>query len=115
MGTNYGENFLHLFVNVPIEFLQQMEKYAHRHNVILGIIKAHHNIVKTRPSNFNCGNINAIAMWPTHARTVQRCHHREFMILFISSSVADFPESARIQQISTFTAKMNQVSSNTQS
>ena len=44
-----------------------MEKYADRRNVILGIIKSHYNIVKTRPSNVNCGNINAIAMWPTHA------------------------------------------------
>ena len=63
-----------------------MEKYAHRHNVILGIIKALYNIVKTLPSSVNCGNINAIAMGPTHAWPVQRCHHREFMILFISSS-----------------------------
>ena len=47
-----------------------MEKYAHRSNVILGIIKAHNYIVKTRPS-------------------VQRCHHRKFTILFISSSVVD--------------------------
>ena len=30
-------------------------------------IKAHYNIVETRPSNVNCGNINAIAMGPTHA------------------------------------------------
>ena len=35
-------------------------------DVILGIIKAHYNIVKTRPSNVNCWNINAIAMGPTH-------------------------------------------------
>ena len=41
-----------------------MEKYGHRRNVILGIIIAHYNIVKTRPSNVNCGNINAIAMGP---------------------------------------------------
>ena len=34
-----------------------MKKYAHRRNVILGIIKAHYNIVKTRPSN-----VNGIAM-----------------------------------------------------
>ena len=40
----------------------QMEKYAHRRNDILGIIKAHYNILKTRPSNVNCWNINAIAM-----------------------------------------------------
>ena len=45
----------------------QMDKCAHKRNVILGIIKAHNNIVKTRPSNVNCGNINAIAMGPTHA------------------------------------------------
>ena len=63
------------------------EKYAHRRNVILGIIKAHYNIVKTRPSYVNCGNINAVAMGPTHAWSVQRCHRREFIILFISSSV----------------------------
>ena len=43
----------------------QREKYAHRHNVILGIIKALYNIVKTRPSYVNCWNINAIAMDPT--------------------------------------------------
>ena len=36
-------------------------------NVILGILKAHYNIVKTRASNVNCGNINAIAMEPSHA------------------------------------------------
>ena len=45
----------------------QMEKYTHRRNVILEIMKAHYNIVKTRPSNFNCWNINAIAMGPTDA------------------------------------------------
>ena len=47
--------------------MNQMEKYAHRRNVILGITKAHYNIVKTRPSNVNCGNISVIAMGPTHA------------------------------------------------
>ena len=45
----------------------QMEKYTHRRNVILGIIKVHYNIVKTRPSNVNCGNINAITLEPIHA------------------------------------------------
>ena len=45
-------------------------------NVILGIIKAHYNIVKTSLSNVNCGNINAIAMGPLIL----------LMILFISSS-----------------------------
>ena len=49
------------------KFSYQMEKYAYRCNVILGIIKAHYNIVKTRPSNVNCGNINAITMGSTHA------------------------------------------------
>ena len=49
------------------EMTYQIEKYAHRRNVILGITKAYYNIVKTRPSNVNCGNINAIAMEPTHA------------------------------------------------
>ena len=44
----------------------KMEKHAHRRSDILGIIKAHYNIVKTRPSDVNCGNINAIAMGPTH-------------------------------------------------
>ena len=44
----------------------QMEKYVQRRNVLLGIIKAHYNIVKTRPSKVNCGNINAIEMGPTH-------------------------------------------------
>ena len=39
-----------------------MEKCAHRFNVILGIIKAHATIVKTRPCNVNCGNINAIVL-----------------------------------------------------
>ena len=34
---------------------------------ILGIIKAHYDIVKNRPFNVNCGNINAIAMGPTYA------------------------------------------------
>ena len=64
-----------------------MEKYAHRRNVILGIIKAHDNIVKTRPSDVNCLNINVIAIGPTLAWPVQRSHHNEFKILFISSSV----------------------------
>ena len=41
-------------------------RYGHRHNVI-GIIKAHYNILKTRSSNVNCGKINAIAMGPTDA------------------------------------------------
>ena len=63
-----------------------MEKYVHRRNVILGIIEAHYNVVKNRPSYVNYGNINAITMGPTHALSVQRCHHREFIILFISSS-----------------------------
>ena len=45
----------------------RLKKCAHRHNVILGIIKADYNIVKTRPSNFNNGNINVIEMGPTHA------------------------------------------------
>ena len=63
-----------------------MEKYAHRHNVILGITKAHYSIVKTRPSNVNCGDINVIAMGLTHPWPIQRCHHCKFMILFISSS-----------------------------
>ena len=66
--------------------VHQMEEYANRRNVILGIIKAHYNIVKTRPSNVKCGNINAIAVKPTHAWTVQGGHHRKFMILLISSS-----------------------------
>ena len=42
--------------------------------------------MKTKPSNVNCGNINAIAMGSTHAWSVQRYHHREFIILIISSS-----------------------------
>ena len=50
---------------------QQMEKYAHRDNVILGIIIAHYNIVNTRSSNVYCVNINAIATGPTHAWPVQ--------------------------------------------
>ena len=49
------------------KFSHQMEKYAYRCNAILGIIKAHYNIVKTRPFNVNSGNINVIAMEPTHA------------------------------------------------
>ena len=44
-----------------------MEKNTHKHNVMYGIIKALYNIVKTRPTNINCGNINAIAMGPTQA------------------------------------------------
>ena len=40
--------------------------------------------MKTRPSDVNCGNINAIAI--THEWSVKRYHHREFMILFIFSS-----------------------------
>ena len=44
---------------------RQMEKCAQGCNV--GIIKAHSNIVKTRPSNVNSGNINVIALGPTHA------------------------------------------------
>ena len=35
--------------------------------LFLGIIKAHYDIVKTRPSNVNCGNVNAIAIGLTHA------------------------------------------------
>ena len=35
-------------------------------DAILGIIKVHYNIVKTRPSNVNGGNINVIAMGPAH-------------------------------------------------
>ena len=58
-----------------------MENTPTTRNVILGIIKAHYNIVKTRPSNVNCENINAIAMEPTH----DQCKG-EFMILFISPS-----------------------------
>ena len=46
-----------------------------RRHVILGIIKAHYNTVKTSPSNVNCGNINAIAMDPTHVWQIQRYHH----------------------------------------
>ena len=65
---------------------KQMEEYADWRNCILGIMKAHYNVVKTRPSNVNCGNINAFAMGPTHVSPVQKCHHREFIILFISSS-----------------------------
>ena len=33
----------------------------------LEIIKARYDIIKTKPSNVNYGNINAIAMRPTHA------------------------------------------------
>ena len=44
-----------------------MGKWAHRCNVILGIIKAQYDIVETRRSYVNCGNINAIAMGPNHA------------------------------------------------
>ena len=36
-------------------------------NVILGIIKTYCNIVKTRPSNVNYGNINAIALGSNYA------------------------------------------------
>ena len=68
---------------------------ADRRNAILGIIKTHYNIVKTRPSYVNCGNINAIAMGFAHAWPVQRCHRREFKILFISSSVLFFNGSVR--------------------
>ena len=67
-------------------FQMHMKKYAHRRNVILRIIKTHYYIVKTRPSNVNCENINAIGMGPTHARPVQSCHHHKFIILLISSS-----------------------------
>ena len=63
---------------------QEMEKYTHRRNAILGIIKVHCNILKTRPSNVCRGNINATAVGPTHVWSVQRCNHREFIILFIS-------------------------------
>ena len=52
--------------------------------------KAHYNIVKTRPSNVNCGNINVIAMGPTHVWSIQRCHHREFIILFGDSANEEF-------------------------
>ena len=51
-----------------------------------GIIKAHYNIVKTRPSNINGGNTNAVAIGPTHAWSIQRCHPSEFIIFFNSSS-----------------------------
>ena len=73
-----------------------MEKYANRRNVILGIKKAHYNIVKTGPSNVNCGNINAIAMEPTHAWSVQRCHHLwffSFLLLVLT------PQGGRLQQM----------------
>ena len=45
--------------------LSKTSKFRWRN--IFGIIKAHYNIVKTRPSNVNCWNINAIGMGPTHA------------------------------------------------
>ena len=84
MATYFGSYNWYTFFSFII---YQMEKYAHFRNVILGIIKAHYNIVKT--SNVNCVNINAISMEPTHAWPVQRCHHRKFMILFITSSVSN--------------------------
>ena len=65
-----------------------MEKYTHICNVILGIIKAHFNIVKTSSTKGNYGIINTIAMGSTHALPLQRCHHHKFMILSISSSEA---------------------------
>ena len=87
---NVAVNKKQLFMdNLPaLRKWSQMEKYAHRHNVILGIVKAHKNIMKTRPSNVNCWNINAIAIGPTHVWSVQRCHHHEFIIIFVSSSAA---------------------------
>ena len=45
----------------------QMQNYAHRRNVILRIIKAQFNIVKTRPPYVNCADINGFAMGPTHS------------------------------------------------
>ena len=85
MGCQNLLNFLYQFQFKTLWY--QMEEYAHRRNVILEIIKAHYNIMSTRPSNVNCGNINVIAMGPNRAWIVLRCHPREFMILFISSSV----------------------------
>ena len=63
--------------------------------MILGIIKAHHNIVKTRPSNVNCGNTNVIAIGPTRAWPVQRSSqiyysfHFYFWFLLISWNVLE--------------------------
>ena len=41
---------------LPLFYKKQKEKCAHRRNVILGIIKAHYTMVKTRPSTLgeNC-------------------------------------------------------------
>ena len=64
-GAKKGFSLFHSrrrWVRVPDE--NQMRKCAHRSNVIVRIIKAHYNIVKTRPSNVDCGKINAIAISP---------------------------------------------------
>ena len=44
------------------EGLRWPEGEIHRYNVILGIIKAHCNIGKSRPSNVNCGNTIAMEL-----------------------------------------------------
>ena len=53
-------------MTIIIDFIcfdfRQKEKCANRRICILGIIKTHCNVVKTRPSYVECGNINAIAM-----------------------------------------------------
>ena len=46
-----------------VAYQYQMEKYAHRRNVILGITKAHYNIVKTRPSIMLTVGISMQLQW----------------------------------------------------
>ena len=72
------------YVILLIKIITQIEKYAHRRSVILGIMKAHYNIVKTRPSDVNYGNSNAIAKGLTHAWSLQRCQSRIANLLLFS-------------------------------
>ena len=82
MLISYRENIFSFFFFLGGK-CEQMEKYAHRRNVILGIIKAHYNIVKTGPSNVNYGKTNAIAMGSLMSD--QYKGDIEFIIRFISS------------------------------
>ena len=105
----------------------QMEKYAHKRNVILGIIKAHYNIVKARPSDVNYGGCEEyilfnkikepIDLYPTwgilwHRFKVilsdsQLCIYEEFAFISINMSHTGFSTEHTLGHIFAITTSVN--------
>ena len=91
-----------IFGNMVVWKSSEGEMRPRRNVVILGIIKAHYNIVKTRPSYVNCGNINMTSTKMPSSRIYNSFHFHLIILLISFRAIFEINRNFQFKQIRSF-------------